>query len=87
VLLAGGDDRANRQRGLLLYALHRSGSQGRGSLWVIKFSEVAAASLAVGAGALLCTHQQGEPTEQWPNLRSEGNGDTTSQQVNGTAKV
>ncbi len=26
-----------RECGLLLYALHRTGSQGRGGLWVIKY--------------------------------------------------
>jgi hypothetical protein len=35
-LLDGWDDRTDRQCGLLLYAGHRTGSQGRGALWVIK---------------------------------------------------
>lgn len=35
-LLDGWDDRANRQCRLLLYASLRTGSQGRGGLWVIK---------------------------------------------------
>jgi hypothetical protein len=38
-LFAGGDDRTDRQCGLLLYALRRTGSQGRGGLWVIKFPQ------------------------------------------------
>jgi hypothetical protein len=37
-LLARSDDRTDRQSGLLLYALHRTGSQGRGVLWVIRDS-------------------------------------------------
>ena len=35
-LLDGWDERTDRQCGLLLYAGHRTGSQGRGGLWVIK---------------------------------------------------
>jgi len=32
----GWDDRTDRQCGVLLYAAVRTGSQGRGGLWVIK---------------------------------------------------
>ena len=35
-LLDGWDDRTDRQCGLLLYAAVKTGSQGRGGLWVIK---------------------------------------------------
>ena len=41
-LLDGWDDRADRQCGLLLHAVHRTGSQGRGGLWVIKMRFVLA---------------------------------------------
>jgi hypothetical protein len=34
----GWNDRTDRQCGLLLHAAHRTGSQGRGGLWVIKNS-------------------------------------------------
>ena len=36
-LLTGGDDREDRQGDQLLHALHGTGSEDRGGLWVIKF--------------------------------------------------